>query len=76
VVIGHVIQGSAENFDNLLGFKVIYSFYMPLFIFLSGAAAAIAFNSRDPQKELRHTALIGWQKIKKAAIQPLIPFIA
>ena len=31
VVIGHVLQGSAENFDDLLGFKIIYSFHMPLF---------------------------------------------
>ena len=76
VVIGHVVQGSSENFDDLLGFKIIYSFHMPLFIFLSGAVSAIAFDSGVLTQGPRYASLIGWQKIKKAAIRLLIPFIA
>ena len=36
VVIGHVIQYSKYDFDNDHLFKFIYSFHMPLFIFISG----------------------------------------
>mgnify|MGYP000066526104 FL=1 len=76
VVIGHVIQGSSENFDELLWFKVIYSFHMPLFVFLSGAVAAIAFQSdsvKDGMKASFHQAKV---KISKAAVRLLLPFVA
>lgn len=76
VVIGHVAQGSAANFDDLLIFKIIYSFHMPLFIFLSGAVAAINFDSRLITQGLRGASLVGCQKIKKAAIRLLIPFVS
>jgi len=75
VVIGHVIQGSAENFDDLLWFRVIYSFHMPLFVFLSGAVAAIAFQSdsvKDGIKASFHQAKL---KISKAAVRLLLPFV-
>lgn len=38
VVLGHVLQTiiSPEGFDNNILFKVIYSFHMPLFLFISG----------------------------------------
>jgi len=36
VVIGHAIQSSTNSFDNNLIFRYIYSFHMPLFMFLSG----------------------------------------
>lgn len=36
VVLGHFIQYSVKNFDENLLFKLIYSFHMPLFIFISG----------------------------------------
>ena len=76
VIVGHVVQGSANNFDDLLGFKIIYSFHMPLFIFLSGAVSAITFDSRAATQGLSHISLVSWQKIKKAAIRLLIPFVA
>lgn len=49
VVIGHVIQfgTSGEGFwDNNL-FKIIYSFHMPLFIFLSGYVSAKGIVERS-----------------------------
>jgi fucose 4-O-acetylase-like acetyltransferase len=76
VVIGHVIQGSAANFDDLLEFKIIYSFHMPLFIFLSGAVAGVAFDSEAIKRGVIYTARAAWEKIKKALVRLLIPFIA
>jgi len=76
VVLGHVIQGSSERFDDLLWFRVIYSFHMPLFVFLSGAVAAIAFKSDRIQNGLGAVLLTDKTKIQKAAIRLLLPFIA
>ena len=39
VILGHSIQCSMQNFDDNLLFRVIYSFHMPLFMFLSGYLA-------------------------------------
>jgi hypothetical protein len=36
VVLGHIIQATVINFDENYIFKLIYSFHMPLFIFISG----------------------------------------
>jgi fucose 4-O-acetylase-like acetyltransferase len=40
VVAGHTIQASDADFDNNLAFRLIYSFHMPLFMFLSGMVTA------------------------------------
>jgi fucose 4-O-acetylase-like acetyltransferase len=76
VVIGHVIQGSAENFDDLLWFKVIYSFHMPLFVFLSGAVAAITFQSDSVIGGMTASLQQAKVKISKAAVRLLLPFVA
>lgn len=39
VVLGHIIQYSILDFDANYVFKLIYSFHMPLFIFISGYLA-------------------------------------
>lgn len=46
VVLGHSVQTFATKgqFDNYLLFRIIYSFHMPLFMFLSGAAAAYSIR--------------------------------
>ena len=36
VVIGHLIQYNIDDFDNNYIYKIIYSFHMPLFMFISG----------------------------------------
>lgn len=36
VVTGHAIQSSVTGFDNDIVFRIIYSFHMPLFMFLAG----------------------------------------
>jgi fucose 4-O-acetylase-like acetyltransferase len=76
VVIGHVIQGSSENFDDLLWFRVIYSFHMPLFVFLSGAVAAIAFQAHTVKDGMKAGLQQSKVKISKAAVRLLLPFVA
>lgn len=60
VVVGHLIQGSDVNFDQDHLFRYIYSFHMPLFMFLSGFCSAM-------------TGLF-LAKIPRRAIQLLTPF--
>ncbi len=36
VIAGHVIQYTNVDFDHSIFFKIIYSFHMPLFMFISG----------------------------------------
>ena len=76
VVVGHVIQGSSQHFDDLLWFRVIYSFHMPLFVFLSGAVAAIAFKSDRVQDGVLAAFVQAKTKIVKATIRLLLPFIS
>ncbi len=66
VVFGHSIQTFAANgdFDNNILFRVIYSFHMPLFMFLSGAAAA--YSSRPMNLKF----------MERKFYQLVIPFIA
>ena len=76
VIIGHVVQGSSENFDNLLWFRVIYSFHMPLFVFLSGAVAAIAFQPDSVHDGIKAALQQAKTKIAKAVVRLLLPFVA
>lgn len=39
VVIGHIIQMNSKDFENNVLFSIIYSFHMPLFMFISGYVA-------------------------------------
>lgn len=39
VVLGHSIQWHVKDFDNNILFRIIYSFHMPLFMFISGYLA-------------------------------------
>ncbi|SRR6266404_1032601 len=66
VVLGHATQTYASNgnFDNNLLFRIIYSFHMPLFMFLSGAVAA--YSSRP----------MNFDFIKRKFYQLVVPFIA
>lgn len=76
VVIGHTIQNRFSDFDEHLGFRLIYSFHMPLFIFLSGAVASMWFKPEEiniPFKELLSVVRL---RIQKSAIRLLLPFIS
>ena len=44
VVFGHAIQSNTSSFDENVFFRVIYSFHMPLFMFLAGLVASYSFE--------------------------------
>lgn len=44
VILGHLIQSVTTGFSDNIIYNVIYSFHMPLFVFLSGLTAC---KSRD-----------------------------
>lgn len=75
VVIGHTLQARYSNFDDVLGFRVIYSFHMPLFIFLSGAVASLWFNPNDVALSMQELNKLIGIRIKNAFIRLVIPFI-
>lgn len=64
VVFGHAIQNASVDFDARPVFRLIYSFHMPLFIFLSGAVASY---SRRP---------LNMDYIKNKFMTLLVPFMA
>jgi fucose 4-O-acetylase-like acetyltransferase len=42
VLLGHSIQYTVNDFDSVFLFRLIYSFHMPLFFFMSGYLSAKA----------------------------------
>lgn len=50
VIIGHCVQNNLpQSFNDHSVFRVIYSFHMPLFMFLSGYVAYISFSGKSKQ---------------------------
>lgn len=66
VVLGHSLQTFVPHgqFDNNLLFRIIYSFHMPLFMFLAGAAAAYSLRPMN------------FKFIERKFYMLVIPFIA
>jgi len=62
VVLGHCIQYSISDFDHNIVFRIIYSFHMPLFMFVSGFVSYKAEYKKD--------------SIRKRFVQLIIPFVA
>lgn len=62
VVLGHCIQATDADFDHNIIFRYIYSFHMPMFMFVSG------FVSYKPQME--------WRTVRKRFQQLIVPFVA
>lgn len=62
VVLGHVVQFTNKDFDHNLLFRFIYSFHMPLFIFLSGF---VGYREK-----------LIWTTVKKRLFQLLLPFFS
>ena len=76
VVIGHTIQYRNPDFDTQPWFRVIYSFHMPLFIFLSGAVAALWFNPEAFVQQPLSSALKTLSlRTYKAFVRLVIPFV-
>jgi len=76
VVLGHTLQSRSPDFDEILGFRLIYSFHMPLFAFLAGAAAVFWIENFDFHSSVGSAALVSIRRIKRSAISMLIPFIS
>jgi fucose 4-O-acetylase-like acetyltransferase len=64
VVIGHAIQKNIQDPNNNYVYQLIYSFHMPLFMFLSGYTTIISGQ------------IIEWQMINKRARTLVVPFIS
>lgn len=64
VVLGHIIQVGDLYFDSNPVFKIIYSFHMPLFMFLSGLVSFYTFRKQR-----------NWLYILKRFVQLIIPFL-
>ena len=63
VVLGHTIQYSAKNFDDLPLFRIIYAFHMPLFMFISGFV-------------YHHEARNPWPFLRKKFLTLVLPFLS
>ncbi len=77
VVLGHTFQlYNRLNFDESLGFRIIYSFHMPLFVFLSGAATANWLGTININSNLYTYNKGALLRIYKSAVRLLLPFVA
>lgn len=59
VVLGHVLQHYYSH--DALAFRIVYSFHMPLFMFISGY---VCYRKSE------------WSLVKKRAVQLLVPFFS
>jgi fucose 4-O-acetylase-like acetyltransferase len=64
VVLGHSFQGNINQFDDNVVFNFIYSFHMPLFMFLAGSVAVYRFEN----------SVVSYLKKKFLAL--VVPFIS
>lgn len=84
VVLGHTFQGAAADFDHYLPFRLVYSFHMPMFMFIAGMTASLgllprlksapnfpSYGSEISSKALRLVLPFGtWAVIKYFTAQP------
>lgn len=76
VIAGHTIQERAPDFDDSLLFRIIYSFHMPLFVFLSGAVVSLWYDPGVIAKGIGKTWASFRSRVGRAAVRLLLPFIA
>jgi fucose 4-O-acetylase-like acetyltransferase len=76
VVAGHTAQGSTTDFDNLFAFRAIYSFHMPMFMFVAGMVIAVSLRRVIPVHELTLTVWSIANGIPKRVFRLLVPFFA
>lgn len=74
VVFGHTFQSIQANFDDLYGFRFIYSFHMPFFVFLSGAAASYWVASFDTSLTTGRVLTTVWDRVYRSFNTLIIPF--
>lgn len=71
VVLGHTFQGLLIDFDKLIGFRVIYSFHMPLFVLISGWAFCLT-QSRVERLNLIYII----DRVRISFFHLIIPFLS
>lgn len=76
VVIGHVFQTERVDFDNFFPFRFIYSFHMPMFIFVSGMVASLKINDFFPVLSSSIIFSNAKKEIWGATKRLFIPFIS
>jgi fucose 4-O-acetylase-like acetyltransferase len=70
VVLGHTFQRATDDFGNYAPFRELYSFHMPMFMFVAGMAmSAGMFASLQP-----NSSHLG-EYIGRRALRLLVPFI-
>jgi fucose 4-O-acetylase-like acetyltransferase len=72
VVLGHTFQNATPDFDHYLPFRIIYSFHMPMFLFVAGMTASVSFSQR------LNTELTLWPYVSETwsrALRLLVPFV-
>lgn len=67
VVLSHALLSGVSQVDDSFALRIICSFQMPLFMFISGVATRISFNRNEK-------LCVGGGYIKKKALALLIPF--
>jgi fucose 4-O-acetylase-like acetyltransferase len=72
VVLGHTFQGATPDFDHYLPFRLIYSFHMPMFMFVSGMTASLSFSKRLNTASDLSSYL---SEIRSKALRLVVPFI-
>jgi fucose 4-O-acetylase-like acetyltransferase len=75
VVIGHTLQGMTPDFDDLFGFRLIYSFHMPLFAFLSGAATIGWVSRLHLVTDVSGSFRLLFNRLVKSVATLLLPFL-
>ncbi|MGA7072265.1 acyltransferase family protein [Bradyrhizobium sp.] len=72
VVLGHTFQGATPDFDHYLPFRLVYSFHMPMFMFVAGMTASFGV-SRWLNTELNFLSYA--YEIRSKALRLLLPFV-
>jgi len=72
VVLGHTFQVATVDFDHSLPFRLIYSFHMPMFMFVAGMTASLSFSRRlnAPPDFSSYLA-----EIRSKAVRLVVPFV-
>jgi fucose 4-O-acetylase-like acetyltransferase len=75
VIAGHEFQGLSPNFDDILGFRLIYSFHMPLFILISGMVFSVTLKRSITEiSTSRALFCLYLNRINRSFIRLIIPF--
>jgi fucose 4-O-acetylase-like acetyltransferase len=72
VVLGHTFQGATPDFDHYLPFRLVYSFHMPMFMFITGMTASLGFSKRlNAAPDLPQYV----SELRSKALRLVVPFV-